>query len=167
MSRFPCLLANRRLRAFGIGLLLLLGAMTVTAIAQTSLTRSDKPQPTLPTIDLLIGDQPLTVEVASTSIQRYMGLSFRQELEDDAGMLFAYPDEQPLTFTMRNTLLPLSIAFISEELVVNEIHDMDVGPNQLFPARQPAMYALEVKQGWFERHDIEAGATIEMILRRH
>ncbi len=127
---------------------------------------SSKPQPPLPTIELLIGDQMLSAEVASTSMQRYMGLSFRKALDKNAGMLFAYPDERDLTFTMRNTLLPLSIAYISKELVINEIQNMDVGPNQLFPSKAPAMYALEVNQGWFERHGLEPGTKIEMKLQR-
>lgn len=121
-----------------------------------------KAQPKLPTIDLLIDGKRLTTEVASTSQQRYMGLSFRPSMAADAGMLFVYDAERPLTFTMRNTLIPLSIAFISADLVINEIHDMDVGPNQLFDSRQVAQFALEVNQGWFEQNSIKAGAQIVM-----
>ena len=117
-------------------------------------------QPRLPTVDLSIDDTPLTVELAVTGQQRYMGLSFRRSLAEGHGMLFVYEDERPLTFTMRNTLIPLSIAFVSKDLVINEIHHMDVGPGQLFNSRQPAQYALEVDQGWFEQHGIKAGAQI-------
>ncbi len=124
--------------------------------------KSDSPQPVLPSIELLIDDSRLTVELASSRQQRYMGLSFRQSMADDRGMLFVYPGERPLTFTMRNTLIPLSIAFISKDLVINEIHDMDVGPGQLFESKQPAQYALEVNQGWFARRDIQPGAKLVM-----
>lgn len=120
----------------------------------------DAPQPSLPTIELLINDTPLTVEIASTAQQRYMGLSFRKSLDENSGMLFVYPGEQQLTFTMRNTLIPLSIAFLSADLVINEIHDMNVGPGQLFPSRQSAQYALEVDQGWFAANGIKAGDQI-------
>jgi len=92
-----------------------------------------------------------------------MGLSFRPSLDEDAGMLFVYPQEQQMTFTMRNTLIPLSIAFISKDLVINEIHHMDVGPGQLFPSMEPAQYALEVDQGWFEANGIKPG---DQIVRR-
>jgi len=122
----------------------------------------DTAQPPLPTVDLLIDGKPMVVEVAATGQQRYMGLSFRKSMGEDEGMLFVYDVERALTFTMRNTLIPLSIAYISEDMVVNEIHDMNVGPNQLFDSRSPAKYALEVNQGWFERNDIEAGAQIVM-----
>lgn len=123
---------------------------------------SDQAQPKLPTVDLLINGTPLTVEVAATNQQRYMGLSFRKTLPDNQGMLFVYQVERPLTFTMRNTLIPLSIAFISNDMVINEIHDMDVGPGQLFDSAQKAQFALEVNQGWFSRQGIEPGAKIVM-----
>ncbi|MFK7855958.1 MAG: DUF192 domain-containing protein [Granulosicoccus sp.] len=119
-------------------------------------------QPQLPTIKLLVGGQPMVVEIASSANQRFMGLSFRRSMAEDAGMLFVYPQEQALTFTMRNTLIPLSIAFISKDLVVNEIHEMNVGPGQLFPARQKAQYALEVNQGWFAKNGVKPGAQLVM-----
>ena len=119
-------------------------------------------QPTLPGVELLIAGKLLKSEIAATDQQRYMGLSFRTFMASDEGMLFVYDAERPLTFTMRNTLIPLSIAFISADLVINEIHDMNVGPNQLFDSTQAAQYALEVNQGWFEQNGIKAGAQIVM-----
>ena len=98
--------------------------------------KADNAQPTLPIIELIIGETPLTTEIASNGEQRYMGLSFRTTLAENAGMLFVYPRERMLTFTMRNTLLPLSIAYISDDFVINEILDMNVGPGQLFNSNQ-------------------------------
>jgi len=118
------------------------------------------PQKTLPIIELIIGDAKLKTEVASTPNQQYMGLSYRKKLAEDEAMLFAYPQEEPLVFTMRNTIIPLSIAFISEDLIIQEIIQMSVGPGQLFPAQQPAQFALEVNQGWFKRNNIEVGAKV-------
>ena len=123
----------------------------------------DAPQPRLPTVELLINDTLLTVEIASTPQQRFMGLSFRKSLNANAGMLFVYPAEQQLTFTMRNTLIPLSIAFLSKDLVINEIHEMNVGPDQLFPSRRKAQYALEDDQGWFAANGVKVG---DQIVRR-
>jgi len=140
----------------GIATLLLFSGLSLTS------TRAADAQPPLPTVALTIDDTTLTAEVASSGEQRYMGLSFRPTLADDAGMLFVYPGERQLMFTMRNTLIPLSIAFISEDLVVNEIHLMDVGPDQVFPSNKPAKYALEVNQGWFVKHGIKPGARIVM-----
>lgn len=123
--------------------------------------RSEAQDP-LPTVTLDIDGHSLVAEVARTREQRYMGLSFRQELGDAAGMLFVYPDTKRRAYTMRNTLIPLSIAFIDENRVIDEIIDMDVGPGQIFPSREPAMYALEVNQGWFDRRDIEPGSLIRV-----
>jgi uncharacterized membrane protein (UPF0127 family) len=129
------------------------------AIAKTAANQY-KAQPQLPTIVMLIDGIPLTVELAANSQQRYMGLSFRQFMDSNSGMLFVYPGERKLTFTMRNTLIPLSIAYISEDMVINEIHHMNVGPGQLFDSRTAAKFALEVNQGWFEENGIKPGAAI-------
>jgi len=120
-------------------------------------------QPPLPALTMAIGEHVLRVELAVEPQQRYLGLGNRRTLADDAGMLFVYPEERPLTFTMRDTLLPLSIAYIDEALTILEIVDMDVGPGQLFPSAQPARYALEVNQGWFDARDIEPGARLELV----
>ena len=119
-----------------------------------------KAQPTLPTVTLVINDIELSTEIAERSGQRYMGLSFRESLAPNAGMLFVYPYEQQLTFTMRNTLLPLTIAYISKDLVINEFHEMPVGPDQFFPSKLPAQFALEVNQGWFEKNGIAVGDRV-------
>lgn len=135
---------------------------TVCLFVGTSNSVADqhKAQAQLPTVTMLIGGNKLTVELAANGQQRYMGLSFRQFMDDNAGMLFVYPEERPLTFTMRNTLIPLSIAFISKDMVINEIHHMNVGPGQLFDSRSPAKFALEVNQGWFEENGVKPGASI-------
>ncbi|MEE9319769.1 MAG: DUF192 domain-containing protein [Granulosicoccus sp.] len=129
-------------------------------LGTVGVTTADEAQTVLPVIDLRVGEVPLTVELAVTGTERYMGLSFRESLSDDAGMLFVYEREKPLSFTMRNTLIPLSIAFLSKDMLVNEIHKMDVGPGQVFNAEKPAQYALEVNQGWFAKHDIKPGTRI-------
>jgi len=119
-------------------------------------------QPKLPTVNLSIAGKTLKTELASTPNQRFNGLSFRRSLAENEAMLFVYPAEQPLVFTMRNTLLPLSIAYISEDFVINEIHQMPVGENLLFPSKAPAKFALEVNQGWFKRNKISVGSVITM-----
>ena len=123
----------------------------------SSMALADQAQATLRSISIKINDTMLDTELAISSEQRYMGLSFRKNLSDNAGMLFVYSREQMLVFTMRNTLLPLSIAYIAEDLTINEIQHMNVGPSQLFPAKQSARYALEVNQGWFAANNIKPG----------
>ena len=160
ISGIPAKVARRRLLGIALAVLLAHGVSADGAGAAGQ--GIGQAQPKLPTVELRVGGVPLIVEIASGGEQRYMGLSFRESLDEGAGMLFVYPEERPLTFTMRNTLLPLSIAFIGEDLVVQEIIDMDVGPGQLFDSARPARYALEVNQGWFERHGVEPGAPVTM-----
>lgn len=116
----------------------------------------------LASVEIGVGDATLEVEVADDAEERYLGLGFRDEMDEGAGMLFVYPAERMLTFTMRDTRIPLSIAFVSEDLVINEIHDMPVGPDQLFPSERPAMYALETNVGWFERNGVEPGDRLRL-----
>jgi len=121
-----------------------------------------KAQATLPTVTLSINGVELSTEIAETGAQRFKGLSFRKTLAPNAGMLFVYPAEQQLTFTMRNTLLPLTIAFLSKDMVINEFHEMPVGPDQLFPSKKHAQFALEVNQGWFEKNGIAVGDRVTL-----
>jgi len=131
-------------------------------LLNNSVVAKDQPQEKLLRVKLTIAGKTLLTEVANTPDQRYMGLSFRRKLAENEAMLFVYQREQALTFTMRNTLLPLSIAYISKDFVINEIIDMPVGPNQLFPSKVPGQYALEVNQGWFERNQVRVGEQIKM-----
>ena len=132
--------------------------------AQAANKKPNGAQTILPIVNLSLGNVELRTEIANTPDQRYMGLSFRQTLAENDAMLFVYPKEQALVFTMRNTLLPLSIAYISEEFIINEIHQMPVGENLLFPSKLPAKFALEVNQGWFKRNNIKVGTQIKMNL---
>jgi len=127
-----------------------------------SVVAQDKPQPPLPSVQLKVAGKSLNTELASTPDQQYMGLSFRKSLAENEAMLFVFSVEEPLVFTMRNTLIPLSIAYISEDLVINEILHMPVGPNQSFPSKAPARFALEVNQGWFERNNVSVGEKISL-----
>jgi len=132
-------------------------------LTSISTLASAQAQPTLPVFTLEMAGKQLKTEMASTPNQRFMGLSFRKKMAQNEAMLFVYQVEQPLTFTMRNTLIPLSIAYISKDFVINEIHHMPVGPNQLFPSKAPAKYALEVNEGWFARNKVSVGTKINFV----
>ncbi|MDR1104745.1 MAG: DUF192 domain-containing protein [Treponema sp.] len=110
------------------------------------------------------GGEPLLVQVelARTEEERARGLMFRRSLEDGKGMLFIYEHEDNLSFWMSNTYIPLSIAFISREGRILEIHDME--PLNLNSVRSgaKARYALEVPRGWFSRAGIAPGDRLEI-----
>jgi len=102
----------------------------------------------------------LMVEVATTPEQLERGLMFRDRLDEDWGMLFVYDAEQTLSFWMKNTTIPLSIAFLDRGLVVRDIRDMQPLSEETLTSKVPAMYALETNRGWFERHNVTPGTAV-------
>ena len=100
---------------------------------------------------------PLLVEVAETERQQQRGLMGRTELDANRGMLFVYDREQQLSFYMRDTLIPLSIAYIDARGTIIDIQDMQPLDETSHPSAAPAKYALEVNQGFFEAHGIQVG----------
>jgi len=101
-------------------------------------------------------------EIALTQAQHEQGLMYRKVLKDGEGMLFVFQNDQLLSFWMKNTLVPLSIAYISYDGRILEIYDMQ--PGNLDPVRssRSVRYALEVPQGWFSRASIAAGDRLEI-----
>ena len=99
----------------------------------------------------------IKTEIARTDEELSRGLMYRTELADGEGMLFVFTRDDILSFWMKNTLIPLSIAFIASDGRILEIHDME--PGNLNPVRsgRSARYALEVPQGWFNRIDLGVG----------
>ena len=124
---------------------------------------------TLPTTTVTLvpsdGAEPVEVEVeiADDDAERARGLMERTELAEDAGMLFVFERERTLSFWMRNTLIPLSIAYIDAEGRIVDIEDMEPLDDQTkHPSAEPAQYALEVNQGFFDERGIEVGDTVEV-----
>ncbi|MFT4623392.1 MAG: uncharacterized membrane protein (UPF0127 family) [Myxococcota bacterium] len=114
----------------------------------------------MPTVTIGVGELTLQVEVAATPEDRAMGLMHRTSMPDDRGMLFVYKEEKPLSFWMKNTQLPLSIAFADRSGKIVKIKDMTPFSTAPVKSLYPAIYALEVNKGWFERNRIEAGALL-------
>lgn len=100
----------------------------------------------------------LTVELAITPLQRRYGLMGRRSLAENAGMLFDYQRPQRVCMWMKDTQIPLSVAFISEEGRIVNIEDMQPHDLTSHCAAAPVRYALEVNQGWFARRDIVPGS---------
>ena len=121
----------------------------------------------LRTAHLKISNVPLTAEIADTPQAKENGLMFRDSLAEDRGMLFVYEESQKATFWMRNTRIPLSIAFIDSAGSILEIKPMYPMDETIVPSSSDQVaYALEVNQGWFDRHRIFPGAKIEGIPRK-
>ena len=119
----------------------------------------------LPTAVVSINGQELSVELAFTNDTRSCGLSNRFSLEKDNGMLFLFSDTRKRTFWMKNTHIPLSIAFIDASGTIVTIHQMEADQTRTtYPSSQSVRYALEVNQGWFTLHGIKTGDKVEMAL---
>jgi len=103
----------------------------------------------------------LRVEVAATPEEHWRGLSDRREVAPGTGMLFVYPDEARRSFWMKDTLVPLTVAFLNGDGRVTQMEDMT--PLSLVPhaSREPARYVLEVPKGWFEEMGVEVGDGVE------
>lgn len=124
------------------------------------------PQAPLPVRVLGIGKTSVRAEVADTPAARQAGLMHRDKLADGEGMLFVFPAPQPMSFWMRGTSIPLSIAYISASGVIREVHDMQ--PLDETPVQSlfgDLVYALEVPQGWFARYGVLPGDTVSGLPR--
>lgn len=111
-------------------------------------------------VELQIADIVITVEIADTDQLRAQGLMNRKSLKEDSGMLFVFKEEKKLFFWMKNTLIPLSIAYISRNGEIKEIHPMYPLDKRAVPSSRSVMYALEMNQGWFEKNNIQPGDLI-------
>ncbi len=119
----------------------------------------------LPTLTILnsLGERvPVQVEIADTPAERQQGLMGREALAEDAGMLFVFEQEQPLSFWMKDTLIPLSIAYIDGSGTIVDIQDMQPLDETSHPSAAPAMYALEVNQGFFGEWGVTVGDMVEL-----
>jgi uncharacterized membrane protein (UPF0127 family) len=119
----------------------------------------------LPTTVISIKGHTLAVELATTPTTRGCGLSHREDLPSNNGMLFIFPHTRPRSFWMKDTFIPLSIAFLDKSGQILNILDMvPMQTDPQYQSGQPAGYALEVNQGWFSAHGIEIGDIVEMKL---
>jgi uncharacterized membrane protein (UPF0127 family) len=119
----------------------------------------------LPEASIVVGHERVTVEVAATPSARRRGLMHRESLPDDRGMLFIFPEEKRLTFWMKDTHIPLSIAFARSDGTIVRIADMEPRSERPVSSRSPARYALEMNRGWFLRHGVLEGDAIRRIPR--
>jgi len=122
---------------------------------------------TLPTATITLIDAAgeraeLAVELARTAAERGRGLMFREEMADGRGMLFVFDRETKAGFWMKDTKIPLSIAFVAGDGTILETQDMAPLSQELHRPAQAYRYALEVNQGWFARHGLGSGDRVEI-----
>ena len=138
-----------RARAFG----LLAAALVLTAFA----ARAEAP---LRTAQVRVGPHPMKVEIVETDPQRVKGLMFREKLGRDDGMLFIYDRAEYQSMWMKNTLIPLSVAFLDANGVILNIEDMEPQTLDSHMSAGPASYAIEANRGWFAAKKIKPGDKV-------
>ena len=112
---------------------------------------------------VIFGADTVRAEVAATAEERSEGLMYRDEVPDGTGMLFVFQDSAVRSFWMANTYVALDIAYLDPSFRVVDILAMEPLVTESYVSRAPAMYGLEVRQGWFAEQGIEVGDQAEIV----
>lgn len=120
-------------------------------------------QNAMPVMELTAGFHRIEAEVAANDQNRQVGLMNRRSMAQQRGMLFVFPQANTHCMWMRNTLLPLSVAFLDEEGNIINIEDMQPQTENNHCARRPARYALEMNLGWFAQRGLKPGTRLNGI----
>lgn len=123
------------------------------------------PRPPLGRAWVIFGADTVVAEVARSYEERQRGLMYRESVPEGTGMLFVFPEEDTQGFWMQNTYVPLDIAFLDSSLNVVDIQQMEPESTVTQYSRAPAIFALEVREGWFEERGIEVGDQAEIVFR--
>lgn len=122
----------------------------------------NKPNPQLKTLTLKAGTIEIVAEVAKTEVERNRGLMFRKSLADGKGMLFVFEYDQKVSFWMKNTSIPLSLAYLASDGTITQILDLVPFSEEARPSERSIRYALEVPQGWFAKTGLKTGDRIDI-----
>ncbi len=152
---------------WGLALLLVLAACSPGRQTEQSLQPAtpraylNQAQPRLPTIKLWLGTEELITETARSNQEIATGMMYRTEMEENEAMIFVFSRERQASFYMRNTRIPLSIAYLGSDGTILEIHDMTpLEETPVVASQNRVRYALEVRQGWFDRHGVREGMVV-------
>jgi uncharacterized protein len=133
-------------------------ALSILALAFTLVARAE-----LPVVELSAGMHLIKAEFADTFTTRARGLMYREKLAPNAGMLFRFDETAVQCMWMKNTLIPLSVAFLDDAGAIINIVDMQPHNEQSHCATRPSRYALEMNRGWFAERGIKPGAKLRGI----
>ena len=140
--------------------LLVLACFALGAPAMAQLAPGGVPQMDLQRITLTVGMHQIDAQVAATPEQRQTGLMYRKTMPQHEGMLFVFEQPGVQRFWMKNTILPLTAAFIADDGTVVNLADMKPLDESSHCSAKPVRYVLEMNQGWFEQHHLKAGVRL-------
>ena len=162
LSIFPDMKFQHAFAGLLIGLAAVAGCSKPQHAAEPGIDFSQptQAQPRLATIQLWLGPERMTVEMALTEDQERTGMMFRTHVAENEGMIFVFPTQRA-SFWMANCPLPLSAAYIDPQGEILEIHELHANDTNLVVAQSPnILFVLEVGEGWFARHHVEPGTII-------
>ena len=134
--------------------LIFLALVNLCAVAQ------EGPQTNLPRLKLQAGMYQIDAQVAQTPDQRSVGLMFRNDMPAHEGMLFVFEQPSVQCFWMKNTLLPLTAAFVADDGTIVNLVDMKPQTTDAHCSTKPVRYVLEMHQGWFTKKGFKAGMRL-------
>ena len=137
-------------------------ALSLSACAGKQAAITDSPNPPLATASIRVGPATVAAELALSETERERGLMFRKFLGADSGMIFVFPKDDRLVFWMKNTPLPLSLAYISSDGTIRQISELEPLSLAPVPAERSVRYALEMNRGWFDRAGVKVGDKVEV-----
>jgi uncharacterized protein len=150
---------RRIVRPAALSLPMSVGAWLLAA--STTVAAQQIPQAKLPTASLTAGMHNIVAELATTAQQRQIGMMMRTSMAAHEGMLFVFEAPSRQCFWMRNTLLPLSIAFIGDDGRIANIAEMQPQSDDSHCSTEPVRYVLEMNKGWFAKRGIKAGDRLQ------
>lgn len=130
-------------------------------VASLSAHAQDSPQMNLDRVKLASGMHRIDAQVAATPEQRQTGLMFRKNMPQHEGMIFVFEQASQQCFWMKNTLIPLSAAFVADDGTIVNIEDMKPLALDGHCSLQPVRYVLEMNKGWFAKKGIKAGSKLQ------
>jgi uncharacterized membrane protein (UPF0127 family) len=138
------------------------GLIITSTLVLTMSSQAQAPQK-FPVVQLSAGMHLIQAEVARTESQRQQGLMFRDQMKSNEGMIFLFGQPAGICMWMKNTLIPLSVAFLDTTGTIINIEEMKEKTLDSHCATKPAAYALEMNAGWFKQHGIKPGMKIQGI----
>jgi uncharacterized membrane protein (UPF0127 family) len=136
-------------------------ALLTTLLFSASLSNAQEvPQTQLQRTTLSVGIHQIDTQVAATSEQREIGLMYRREMPQHEGMLFIFENSSRLCFWMKNTLIPLTAAFIADDGTIVNLENMKPQTLDSHCSAKPVRYVLEMNQGWFAKKGVKPGSKV-------
>ena len=140
--------------------------LTIVFLLPNFVLAQDEPQLNLQRVKLLAGMHQIDAQVAQTPEQRQIGLMFRADMPLHEGMIFVFDQPTEQCFWMKNTLLPLTAAFVDEDGTIVNLVDMKPLTTNPHCSAKPVRYVLEMNKGWFAKKGIKAGTKLQSALFR-